>query len=273
MDKENEIMCIKAFQPFAQYRNPFTFYYAQTYPLPPKTTIIGMLQNLMGKYYEKDFWKLDVSVHGGFESYYWNYQQLIKGDIELKKIGNRIMTFNQGLPLYAHHHSQRSPVYQQEMFNGHLTIFIKGEKEQIQKITHALQTPRKVPYLGRSEDILYIQNIFTGREIKSDTKTVKSCIWLRRPTYIKKDKLPLKNAKYPVYSIPIEMKFVNGNISITNKSEFKPDSERKIKFNTVMYTGRDYVIRLQNGQPLEVTDYLLESTGERFPIIEEFGWL
>jgi CRISPR-associated protein Cas5t len=43
---------VEIFQPFAQYRNPFTFYYAQSYPLPPKSTIIGMLQNATDRYYD-----------------------------------------------------------------------------------------------------------------------------------------------------------------------------------------------------------------------------
>ncbi|MEM5832075.1 MAG: CRISPR-associated protein Cas5, partial [Candidatus Aenigmatarchaeota archaeon] len=64
----NRVLYIEIFQPFAQYRNPFTFYYAQTYPLPPKSTIIGMLQNAVGDWYGNKYrdswWKLKVSVHG-----------------------------------------------------------------------------------------------------------------------------------------------------------------------------------------------------------------
>jgi len=69
---EETILFVEIFQPFAQYRNPFTFYYAQTYPLPPKSTIIGMLQNACNDWYgnnqEKDWEGLKVSIHGGFES-------------------------------------------------------------------------------------------------------------------------------------------------------------------------------------------------------------
>ncbi|MGB9831021.1 MAG: CRISPR-associated protein Cas5, partial [Fervidicoccus fontis] len=49
-DSKNTLF-VEIFQPFAQYRNPFTFYYAQTYPLPPKSTILGMLQNAVEDWY------------------------------------------------------------------------------------------------------------------------------------------------------------------------------------------------------------------------------
>ena len=51
MNESDKIFLMEIFQPFAQYRNPFTFYYAQTYPLPPKSTIIGMLQNAQNDWY------------------------------------------------------------------------------------------------------------------------------------------------------------------------------------------------------------------------------
>ena len=46
---------VDLFLPFAQYRNPFTFFYAQTFPLPPKSTIVGMLQNLTGEYFDNKY--------------------------------------------------------------------------------------------------------------------------------------------------------------------------------------------------------------------------
>src|SRR3989338_7062233 len=100
---------LELFQPFAQYRNPFTFYYGQTFPLPPKSTIIGMLQNACTMYYNEKFWYLKVSVHGGFESTFWNYKSLIKGNVSLEKYGKNIMLVNQKRLLYGHGlRSQRS---------------------------------------------------------------------------------------------------------------------------------------------------------------------
>jgi len=145
------MLYIEIFQPSAQYRNPFTFYYAQSYPLPPKSTIIGMLQNAVDDWYGNRYginrwWDdLKISVHGGFESFFWNYQQLIKGYPEIAKINNNIVLwdFEKKAPLYGDgKKAQRTPVYQQELFNGHLFIFLRGDNELIDKIKKSLEKPK-----------------------------------------------------------------------------------------------------------------------------------
>ena len=144
--KMNEkILFIEIFQPFAQYRNPFTFYYAQTYPLPPKSTIMGMLQNACNDWYgdsdETGWQDLKISIHGGFESNFWNYQNLIKGETNLDK---NMKLENQGLPLYSEGiKAQRSPIFQQELFNGHLYVFVEGETSLIERIQYELKMCRK----------------------------------------------------------------------------------------------------------------------------------
>ncbi|PMP98069.1 MAG: type I-B CRISPR-associated protein Cas5 [Thermodesulfobacterium geofontis] len=213
---QEKTLFLKIFQPFAQYRNPFTFYYAQTYPLPPKSTIIGMLQNACDDWYGnkklENWWNLKVSVHGGFESVFWNYQSLIKGELGLNSNGVWInrndgkLMGNMWLPLYGEGIvSQRTPVYQQELFNGHLYIFIRGDEQMIDCIKKSLERPKKVLSLGRSEDVIFIENV---KELEPEKKIVEKTIWLTFPTYII-DEIKLKNKKYPVYSIPIKVVFKN----------------------------------------------------------------
>ncbi|RKX71804.1 type I-B CRISPR-associated protein Cas5 [candidate division TA06 bacterium] len=277
-------ICIELFQPFAQYRNPFTFYYAQTYPLPPKSTIIGMLQNAVGDWYgykrwyknekgeDKNLWwdNLKVSIHGGFESVFWNYQQLIKGNVTLKKFNDVITLWNQNLPLYNEGiRSQRSPVYQQELFNGHLYIFLKGDKNLIDEIENALKNPQKILYLGRSEDVIFIKNVHSEVNWEYREKEVKNFFRLEYPTYIKQDKFPIKNEKFPVYSIPIKVIFSNHGKPITNKSQISKHTERIPKFETVIYTGTDYIVSLQNSISLEY----FKLADKTFKIPEGFGWI
>jgi len=271
---------VEIFQPFAQYRNPFTFYYAQTYPLPPKSTIIGMLQNATGRYYDTEFWNIKVSIHGGFESVFWNYQQLIKGNIALKKFNDIITLWNQNLPLYNNGiKSQRTPVFQQELFNGHLYIFLKGEKDLIDEIENALKNPYKILYLGRSEDVIFIRNIYNENDWQYNRKdNVKNFFRLLYPTYIKRKiktgnnsekKFPIKNEKFPVFSIPTKVIFSNNGETIINKAQITKETERDTEFETVIYTRIDYIVLLQN--PINLEYFKL---GEKiFKISEEFGWI
>lgn len=273
---------IEIFQPYAQYRNPFTFYYAQSFPLPLKSTVIGMLQNATNRFYDEEFWKLRLSIHGGFESVYWNYQQLIKGypKIEIKE--NKLLVVNQGLPLYNEgKKAQRTPVHQQELFNGHLYIFTRGKEDLIEEIYSALEKPKKVLSLGRSEDIVFVRSLMLFDEKDNRIKHAKSekSLWLTFPTYIKKEiKLngnvrrifPIKTHKYPVYSIPVFVAFYNNDTPIRNKAEIKKDkTERKVEFQTVIYTGFDYVIRILD--PLSYEEVTIDD--KKFRLIEDFGWL
>jgi len=267
-----KILFIQLFQPFAQYRNPFTFYYAQTYPLPPKSTIIGMLQNACNDWYGnrygvENWWNLKVSVHGGFESVFCNYQNLIKGDVEVKNDGK---LWNQELPLYGKGiKSQRTPVYQQELFNGHLYIFIKGEGNLIEKIKEALEHPPKVLSLGRSEDVVFIKDV---REItrRPETISVEGDIKLKYPAYILERKVPIAKLKYPVYSIPVRVIFKNQGIAVKHKSEITKETEREVEFQNVIYTGYDYTLLLKEGEKISCEFY--EVDGKIIRVVEG-GWI
>jgi CRISPR-associated protein Cas5t len=271
----SKTLFIELFQPFAQFRNPFTFYYAQTFPLPPKSTIIGMLQNACDDWYGskcdvEKWWGLKVSVHGGFESTFWNYQSLIKGDVGISKEGKLI---NQGLPLYGEGiTSQRTPVFQQELFNGHLYIFIKGEENLIAKIKEALEKPSKVLTLGRSEDVVFIKKLMLGEEMNTEKKNVKGNILLAFPTYLINKGLPIRATRYPVYSIPVKVCFKNGNQPVKHKAEINKQTEREVEFETVVYTGYDYNLLL-NLEREEVSYEVFLIEDKKFKILDEYGWL
>jgi len=290
VDKE-KIVLIEAFQPFAQYRNPFTFYYAQTYPLPPKSAIIGMLQNATERYYDPELWNINVSVHGGFESVFWNYQNLIKATtsgITLKKYRGRLVLFNQGFPLYGETQtSQRSPVSQQELFNGHLFIFLKGPSKLIDEVKEALEHPQKVLYLGRSEDVIFIKKIYELE--KEEPKPSKGFIRVRYPTYIKLElkkngrsiKFPKNKDKFPVYFVGTNVRFKNGDKLVSNKAEITKETEREAKFEPVIYAEAGSVIILKDPQkdknaiPIKISTFKIFSNSKKmtFKIPEGFGWL
>lgn len=268
-----ETLYVEIFQPFAQYRNPFTFYYAQSYPLPPKSTIIGMLQNACDRYYDSEFWELKVSIHGGFENVFWNYQQLIKGYV---KIDRNFRVINQKKALYNEGvKAQRTPVHQQELFNVHLYLFLRGEKEIIKEIKSSLKRPKKILSLGRSEDIAFIRRV--SDDLKIERKVAKKSLWLTYPTYIRREinsgderkEFPIKNQKYPVYSIPVFVCFYNNGTPVKNKAEITKKTERKVNFKTVIYTGYDYILKLSESIPYE--EFMVG--GKKFRIISEFGWL
>lgn len=279
----DKTILVQIFQPFSQYRNPFTFYYAQTYPLPPKSTVIGMLQNACGDWYGnhtgiEGWWRLKLSIHGGFESTYWNYQSLIKGEVELSNKTKRgwlseLALVNQELPLCGESiKSQRTPVYQQELFNGHLFFFLKGDENLIEDIKSGLEKPRKVLFLGRSEDVIFVKDV---KYVEPSMRKIRGDLKLTYPTYIKeRDKekdFPIANRKYPIYSVPIRIVFKNNDTPIKSKVEITKETERDVVFEPVIYTGYEYGLIFKNGA--EVDAELYDTDTEKFIILDPWGWL
>ncbi len=282
-----KILYVELFQPFAQYRNPFTFYYAQTYPLPPKSTVIGMLQNATDMWYgwgkldeieitPKDWWSLKISIHGGFESTFWNYQQLIKGDISISSSGI-LLNRNKDLwmPLYGEGlKAQRTPVYQQELFNGHLFIFIKGKEEKggklLEEIKSSLENPKKVLSLGRSEDVIYIRKVEYISPFEEGH--AKSNLWFKYPTYLNYNEMRdiLKFQRYPVYSIPTQIRFENNKKLIKHKSEITKETNRWVEFTTVIHTRENHILRLRKNNEVKYERYRINN--KEF-VIPEQGWL
>ena len=291
-----KVLFIEIFQPFAQYRNPFTFYYAQTYPLPPKTTIIGMLQNAMNDWYgssNPEAWeRIKVSIHGKFESVFWNYQNLIKGEISLSKDGVLINQHDDNvtrdvkawLPLYGKGLvSRRAPIFQQELFNGHLYLFLKGDGNFLEKVKDSLENPQKVFYLGRSEDVVFIRDIRIFDSVEEDE--IIGDVTLFFPTYLKKyvineqgekRELPILIEKYPVYNIPVKSVFVKSDGSkIKHKCEIVKENivRREVEFETVIYTGEEYLLLLKDREKLGVEILELKDKNKEFRIIKDYGWL
>ncbi len=284
VEMREKILFLEIFQPFAQYRNPFTFYYAQSFPLPPKSTIIGMLQNAVGDWYGNSFgvenwWNLKISIHGGFESIFWSYQQLIKGELSFTKEGiwinyhkdNISTKVGDWIPLYGNLKSQRSPIYQQELFNGHLYIFIKGNENLVTVIKENLKNLKKILYLGRSEDVIFIKNILTEDEFdKVEEKAVSKCIWFTFPTYIKLREFPIGNNMFPVYYLPTEVKFKNRERLVKHKSEITKETERDVKFEPVIHCMPENPVYIKNG---EIKLNKIKIDGNIFKIPENWGWL
>ncbi len=257
MSMTEKTLFIEIFQPFAQYRNPFTFYYAQTYPLPPKSTIIGMLQNALNDWYGhvrgiEEWWKLKISIHGGFESVFWNYQQLIKATktgISLIHFRGKPTLWNQNLPLYGFPvTSQRSPVSQQELFNGWLYTFIRGEERFLTEIKDALQRPEKVLSLGRSEDVIFIRNV---EFVESSWKTSKE-VAIKYPTYVIAPIEMLRKKEYPTYAVPVKVLFKNNGKPVKHKAEINANTFREVKFESVLYVGAWTFLKFNESVNVEV---------------------
>ena len=169
MSREYSYFFLYLFQPFAHYRNPFTWNHPRTLPLPPRSTVIGMLQRLVGDFYggkHGEKWKkLEVAIIGNHSSIFNNYTRWYKG---------KEFWLDEKLNLWTGYREKKAIVngppglranaevnFIEELFNVHLLILLREKKSNpslIDEIRQKLDT-KDYPnlYLGRAEDVVFIR--------------------------------------------------------------------------------------------------------------------
>ena len=142
-----KILKLKLFQETACYKKPFAFKVAETYPLPPYSTVIGMFHKILGAD-SGEYYPMNISVQGEYESIFSNYQNLrmFKGKGEVT-----------AMPRNVH-----------QLLNVHLLIHVKAEDDVIDKIYNNIINGVETFTLGRNEDLVRVEQIKYVNEI---TKT------------------------------------------------------------------------------------------------------
>ena len=132
-----KILKLKLFQETACYKKPFAFKVAETYPLPPYSTVIGMLHKILGAT-SGEYFPMNISIQGNYESIFNNYQNLrmFKG----KKVTS--------MPRNVH-----------QLLNVNLVIHVKAEANIINKIYENIINGKETFTLGRNEDLVRIDEI------------------------------------------------------------------------------------------------------------------
>ena len=142
-----KILKLKLFQETACYKKPFAFKVAETYPLPPYSTIIGMFHKIIGAK-PGEYFPMNISVQGNYESIFSNYQNLrmFKGKDQVT-----------AMPRNVH-----------QLLNVELLIHIEADNEIVDKIYNNIINGKETFTLGRNEDLVrieeikYVKNKFIG---------------------------------------------------------------------------------------------------------------
>lgn len=227
---KDQVLRVELFQPFTQYRNPFTFYYAQSFPLPPPSTIYGLIGYLIDEYYGEDIPKrYDIAIMGKYASSFFHYTGMIKAkEINIDKNGQLVAD---GTPLYFKPKvSQRTPIYQTELFNVRLNLFFRGNKEDIEKLKIGLNS--KVFTIGRGSDIAAIRNMDETPKLR-ETRYFD----MEYGTYAPNNKLNelRQDSDLPVYYLSIQQAFLNQGKRIRSIHELGEKTEREVRFDKTYF--------------------------------------
>ncbi len=167
---------IKIYQPQAHYRTPFTYQRRHTYPIPPYSTVIGLLCNVLGiRNYKNDgepcenqncscnyhkLKEIKISICGTFESktteYIWFRNLSVEshnqrfGYAENRYVGGHI-----------EHIGGQQPVLIDILNGVKLWIYLSHDDENfLKEIKNSIENPNNRIYplhLGRAEDWVVIE--------------------------------------------------------------------------------------------------------------------
>lgn len=134
----NKIIKLKTFQEKAVFRTPYSMEVIETYPLPPYSTILGFIHNLL--LCTTTIENINISVQGRYGNLNHEFIRYHKFEAES----------SEGKPY---------PIVVTSLLDLELIIHIKMPDNNLHlKLLSALKNPPYFPYLGRPEDlILYME--------------------------------------------------------------------------------------------------------------------
>ncbi len=155
------LLRIKIYQPNAHFRLPFAYQRRHTYPLPPYSTVIGFLINVLGiinqndDLYKNGIRKLKISLAGRFDAkvteMIW-FRNMSK-KAHLGRFGYIQNRENNG---HIEHPGGQSQMWIDILNDVHLIIYLGHENiEILNEIKNALENPvnrLEVLHIGRAED-------------------------------------------------------------------------------------------------------------------------
>lgn len=132
------IIKLKLYQETVCYKKPFASKVAETYPLPPYSTVIGMFHKILqakpGKYFP-----MNISVQGEYDGILSNYQNL-----RMYKGKDKVTA----MPRNVH-----------QLLDVHLILHVQASDEIINKIFQNIINGTESFTLGRNEDLVRIDDI------------------------------------------------------------------------------------------------------------------
>lgn len=135
------------FTPTGIFKTPFSVKGIETYPLPPYSTIIGLLYTTLGRKWQGETFRL--SVQGSYESIFRDYVRFRKYNTKDKAL--------ESLPIEV-------PI----LFNLTLTVHISGEYDLLIEFERALKNPSVYIYLSGGEYPVKVESVgFVELEEKS----------------------------------------------------------------------------------------------------------
>ena len=209
---------LEIYQEIACYKKPMAFKTTETYPLPPYSTVIGMIHKVLKA---EEYIPMEISIQGKYES--------------LMNCYNTMMFYKSG-------DISKMPLNINMLYGIDLIIHIKADEKILDDIHKGIRTCNECLSLGRGEDMARLDSIKYVEVSEANMEEYDSSITLTNNFYIPKNyELGLKGIKYKLnkrYEIlgnirrwkeKIEVNYVEEKSELEN-GVFYLDSEEDLVF-------------------------------------------
>lgn len=214
---------LNLFQETACYKKPFAFKTGETYPLPPYSTVKGMLHYVLKA---KRLIPMRLSIQGNYESKFQNYQSMyFFKDKEITK-----------MPLNVH-----------LLYNVNLIIHVSASDQVLEQIMKALRSLDEYLSLGRKEDIVRIDNVKYVELHKYSPLSNGKTFSIKNPIYIPTEFISSDvsginyrlNCTYKIVNNlrqwdKVDVKYVESKEEISDKEVLLDDDNDLVYFDTTL---------------------------------------
>lgn len=224
-----KVLKLDLFQETACYKKPFAMKITETYPLPPYSTVNGLIHKILNA---TEYIPFNISVQGTYESIFNNYQTTY---------------------FYKKDSITSMPMNSHMLLNVNLIIHIGGDFDLLKKLYDSLLNYDEYLSLGRKEDLVRINDI---RFVEVNKFEVDEDIQLDD---YENYRLSKYNIRMPIY-IPkssLQDEYVEGiSYRLNNYYDNNAKEDKKRVWNKV----DSYYV--DDGIPISVGNILLDDEGD-----------
>ncbi len=229
MDEKLRFLKIKIYQPQAHYRIPFTYQRRHTYPIPPYSTVLGLIANVLGirnvpgqeepcikencncNYHKLK--EIKISICGKFIAKTSEYTWLrnLKKDYHINRFGAVENRFVAG---HIEHIGGQVPSIIDILNEAKILIYLYHHDEDfLEKIKNSFEnptSPRSPLHLGRAEDWIVIEDLTYIDPIKDEINgNYKYFFWIPEKIFLNED-FNLEKVEGLIYNLPTFYKIKDG---------------------------------------------------------------
>lgn len=191
---------LKIYQNLVNYKKPTSFQLKESYPLPPPSTIIGMVHFACGyTHYEP----MRVAVQGSFKSRVYDlYTRYEFAGASYEEARHQLKLASNDGKIYG---ATRGVATSELLVDVNLIIHIcPDEDTKVEEIYNAFKSPKEYISLGRREDLIRIDEVkivdLTEEEVEIETLDKETCFYVPYE-YIKNGEVLTKATLYTLNKV------------------------------------------------------------------------